>query len=139
MNVLLQSMRSNGVETFFGAATDPQFGRMLAFGLGGIHVEILKDVVFRLHPLTRTDALEMVRGVRARALFQGARGKPPVDEEELVDVLLRLSRMLSDHPEIAELDLNPFLAGYRGDGSCVLDMRVRLEAELGSTEAQAST
>jgi acetate---CoA ligase (ADP-forming) len=129
MNVLLQSMRSDGVETFFGAATDPQFGRMLAFGLGGIHVEILKDVVFRLHPLSRTDALEMVRGVRARALFQGARGKPPVDEEELVDVLLRLSRMLSDHPEIAELDLNPFLAGYRGEGSCVLDMRVRLEAE----------
>jgi acetyl coenzyme A synthetase (ADP forming)-like protein len=129
MNVLLQSMRSDGVETFFGAATDPQFGRMLAFGLGGIHVEILKDVVFRLHPLSRTDALEMVRGVRARALFQGARGKPPVDEEELVDVLLRLSRMLSDHPEIAELDLNPFLAGYRGAGSCVLDMRVRLDAE----------
>lgn len=129
MNVLLQSMRSDGVETFFGAATDPQFGRMLAFGLGGIHVEILKDVVFRLHPLSRTDALEMVQGVRARALFQGARGKPPVNEEELVDVLLRLSRMLSDHPEITELDLNPFLAGYRGEGSCVLDMRVRLEAD----------
>ncbi|MAW61386.1 MAG: acyl-CoA synthetase [Planctomycetes bacterium] len=127
MNVLLQSMRSSGVETFFGAATDPQFGRMLAFGLGGIHVEILKDVVFRLHPLSRTDAIEMVRGVRARALFEGARGKPPVDEEELVEVLLRLSQMLSDHPEIIELDLNPFLAGYRGEGSCVLDMRVRLQ------------
>lgn len=129
MNILLQSMRSSGVETFFGAATDPQFGRMLAFGLGGIHVEILKDVVFRLHPLSRTDALEMVRGVRARALFEGARGKPPVDEEELVEVLLRLSQMLSDHPEIAELDLNPFLAGYRGEGSCVLDMRVRVLAK----------
>jgi acetate---CoA ligase (ADP-forming) len=128
MNVLLQSMRSAGVETFFGAATDPQFGRMLAFGLGGIHVEIMKDVVFRLHPLTRTDALEMVEGVRGKALFEGARGKPPVDKEQLVETLLRLSQMLGDFPQIQELDLNPFLAGYRGQGSCVLDMRVRVKA-----------
>ncbi len=127
MHVLLQSMRGEGVETFFGAATDPQFGRMLAFGLGGIHVEIMKDVVFRLHPLTRFDAEEMVQGVRGRALFEGARGKPPVDTEQLVETLLRLSQMLSDIPEIVELDLNPFLAGYNGKGSCVLDMRVRLQ------------
>lgn len=127
MHVLLQAMRGDGVELFFGAATDPQFGRMLAFGLGGIHVEIFKDVVFRLHPLRRNHAEEMVDGIRARALLEGARGKPPVDREELIDVLLRLSRMLADLPEIAELDLNPFLAGWRGKGSCVLDMRVRLQ------------
>jgi acetate---CoA ligase (ADP-forming) len=133
MNVLLQSMRSGGVETFFGAATDPQFGRMLAFGLGGIHVEIMKDVVFRLHPLTRTDALEMVEGVRAKALFEGARGKPPVDKEQLVETLLRLSQMLGDFPQIQELDLNPYLAGYRGEGSCVLDMRVGVATCSGPT------
>jgi len=127
MKVLLQAMRSDGIETFFGAATDPQFGRMLAFGLGGIHVEVFKDVVFRLHPLDPTDAREMVEGVRAKALFEGARGKPPVDKDELVDTLLRLSRMLTDFPEIAELDLNPFLAGWRGKGSCILDARVRLQ------------
>ncbi len=127
MQLLLQSMRSSGVETFFGAATDPQFGRMLAFGLGGIHVEIFKDVVFRLHPLCRTDAEEMVHGIRAKSMLEGARGKPPVEQEQLVEILLRLSRMLSDFPEIVELDLNPFLAGWKGKGSCVLDARVRLE------------
>lgn len=127
MHVLLQAMRSDGVELFFGAATDPQFGRMIAFGLGGIHVEVFKDVVFRLHPLRRNHAEEMVDGIRAKALLEGARGKPPVDREELIEVLLRLSQMLTDVPEIAELDLNPFLAGWRGEGSCVLDMRVRLQ------------
>ena len=127
MQILLQSMRSDGVETFFGAATDPVFGRMLAFGLGGIHVEILKDVVFRVHPLTPTDAEEMVNGIRSVAMLEGARGKPPVDKAELIELLLRISQMLSDLPEIAELDLNPYLAGYEGQGSCILDMRVRIE------------
>ena len=126
MQILLQSMRSNGVETFFGAATDPVFGRMLAFGLGGIHVEILKDVVFRVHPLTPADAEEMVSGIRSAAMLDGARGKPPVDKQELKEMLLRISQMLTDHPEIEELDLNPYLAGYHGEGSCILDMRVAL-------------
>ncbi len=127
MQVLLQAMRSNGVETFFGVASDPLLGRMLAFGLGGVHVEILKDVVFRLHPLTPLDARDMVEAVRGKALFEGARGKPPVNKEELAEVLLRLSQMLTDNPEIAELDLNPFLAGYRGESSFVLDMRCRIQ------------
>ncbi len=126
MQILLQSMRSEGVETFFGAATDPKFGRMLAFGLGGIHVEIMKDVVFRLHPLTRTDAEDMIEGIRGKALFDGARGKPPVEREQLVDTLLRLSQLLTDFPEIVELDLNPYLAGYHGANSCALDMRIGL-------------
>ena len=128
MKVQLQAMRSEGVEAFFGVATDPAFGRLLAFGLGGIHVEILKDVVFRLHPLTPTDAAEMIEHVRGKALFEGARGKPPVDKQELADVLLRLSQLLTDLPEIVELDLNPFLAGYRGADSCVLDMRAAIRA-----------
>lgn len=130
MQLLLQAMRSDGVETFFGAATDPQFGRLLAFGLGGVHVEVFKDVVFRLHPLTKTDAEEMVSGIRAKAMLEGARGNPPVNQKELVEILLRLSRMLSDFPEIEELDLNPFLAGWRRKGSCVLDARVSLNLEL---------
>lgn len=136
MKVLLQPMRSEGVEVFLGAATDPAFGRLVAFGLGGIHVEIFKDVVFRLHPLDATDAREMLRGIRGRALLLGARGKPPVDEERIVEMLLRLSQMLSELPEIAELDLNPFLAGYTGKESCILDMRVRLEARPGGDEAR---
>jgi len=132
LRMLMQSMRTDGVEVFFGVASDPLFGRMLAFGLGGVHVEVLKDVVFRLHPLTKSSAREMVAAVRGRALFEGARGKPPVDVDELVEVLLRLSQMLSDNPEIVELDFNPFLAAHRsegrGEGSCILDMRVRVGA-----------
>ncbi len=128
MRILLQSMRTKGVETFLGVATDPAFGRMIAFGLGGIHVEVLKDVVFRLHPLTPTDAWEMVDGLRADKLLLGARGKPGVDKAQIVEILLRLSRLLTDFPEIEELDLNPFLAGYEGVESCALDMRASLRA-----------
>lgn len=127
MRVLLQAMRSDGVETFIGVASDPLLGRMLAFGLGGIHVEILKDVVFRMHPLTPSIAEEMIEAVHGKALFEGARGKPPVDKSQLAEALLRVSQLLTDLPEIAELDLNPFLAGYRGEGSCILDMRARIE------------
>ncbi len=127
MRVLLQAMRSNGVETFIGVASDPLLGRMLAFGLGGIHVEILKDVVFRMHPLTPSIAEEMIEAVHGKALFEGARGKPPVDKAQLAEALLRVSQLLTDLPEIVELDLNPFLAGYRGEGSCILDMRARIE------------
>ena len=107
MHVLLQAMRGDGVEVFFGAATDPQFGRMLAFGLGGVHVEVFKDVVFRLHPLRRTHAEEMVDGIRARALLSGVRGKPPVDREQLIEILMRLSQMLTDLPELVELRPEP--------------------------------
>lgn len=125
--VLVQPMRSGGLEVFFGAATDPQFGRMLAFGLGGIHVEVLKDVVFRLHPLSPADAEDMVNGIRAQALLDGARGKPGVDRAQLVEILLRLSRLLGDCPEILELDLNPFLAGWNPADSCSLDSRARID------------
>lgn len=137
LRVLVQPMRTGGVEVFFGAATDPQFGRMLAFGLGGVHVEILKDVVFRLHPLAPADAEEMVRGIRAQALLDGARGRPAVDRAQLVEVLLRLSRMLGDCPEIEELDLNPFLAAWDPAASCVLDARARLALRSAPGRADA--
>jgi len=129
MKVLVQAMRKDGIETFFGAAPDPQFGRLQAFGLGGIHVEVFKDVVFRLHPISRLNAERMVDGIRAKALLDGARGKPPVDREQLIEVSLRLSQMLTDIPEIVELDLNPFLAAWDASESCVLDCRVRLERQ----------
>lgn len=127
VQIIVQAMRRDGVEVFFGAAPDPQFGRLMAFGLGGIHVEVLKDVVFRLHPLTRANAEKMVSGIRGRAILEGVRGKPPVDREQLVEVLLRLSQMLADLPEVVELDINPFLAAWDPAQSCILDGRVRLE------------
>ncbi|NOZ02095.1 MAG: hypothetical protein GXP54_09430 [Deltaproteobacteria bacterium] len=132
MEVMVQAMRKDGVEVFFGAAPDPQYGRLMAFGLGGIHVEVLKDVVFRIHPLTRGNAETMVDGIRARQMLDGTRGKPPVDRAQLADILLRLSQMLTDIPEIAELDVNPFLAAWNPKESCVLDCRVRLEKRDGS-------
>jgi len=127
MQIMVQAMRKDGVEVFFGAAPDPQFGKLLAFGLGGIHVEVLKDVVFRIHPLTKGNAERMVDGIRARDMLTGTRGKPPVHPEQLVEILLRLSQMLADLPEIAELDINPFLAAWDQKESCVLDCRVRLQ------------
>ncbi len=125
--VRVQPMKKGGVEVFFGAATDPRMGRMMAFGIGGIHVEVFKDIVFRLHPLSRTDAEEMVAGIRAQALLDGVRGQPGVVRDQLVEVLLRLNRLLADSPEIAELDLNPFLAAPSRERSFVLDARVRLK------------
>lgn len=134
VRVQVQAMRTEGVEVFFGAAPEPQFGRLMAFGLGGVHVEVLKDVVFRLHPLSRVDAEEMVDGIRGRAILEGVRGRSPVDRGQLVEVLLRLSRMLSDLPEVVEFDLNPFLAAWDPSRSCILDCRVRLEGPpAGST------
>ncbi len=127
VRVVIQAMRRDGVEVFFGAARDPQFGRVMAFGLGGIHVEVLKDVVFRLHPLSRSDAEEMVDGIRGRAILQGIRGKPPVSREQLVEALLRASQLIADLPEVVELDINPFLAAWDPSRSCILDARVRLE------------
>ena len=133
MRVLVQPMLRDGVELFFGAATDPWFGRMLAFGAGGIHIEVFKDIVFRLHPLSPGDARAMVSGIRAQALLDGVRGKPPVDREELVQILLRLDRLLKDVPELEELDLNPFLASWKPGRSCVLDSRARLRASSGGS------
>ena len=101
-------------ELFIGMVRDPQFGPVIAFGLGGIFVEVLKDVTFGITPLERIDALEMIRGIRGHAIIAGARGKRPVDEERLADVLLSVARLASEHPEIIELDINPLAAAVDG-------------------------
>ena len=93
------------------------------------------DLLTNRSRLTPTDAAEMIEHVRGKKLLEGARGKPPVDKQELIDVLLRLSQMLTDVPEIVELDLNPYLAGYRGEGSCILDMRLVLAPHVGERQA----
>jgi len=101
---------------------DPSFGPLLMFGLGGIYVEALKDVVFRVAPIMPLDAHDMVRSIRGVALLDGIRGAPPVDFAALTDVLLRVSQLAIDHPEIAELDVNPLLAF--SDGVKAVDARV---------------
>ncbi len=121
---LLQRMADKGIETFVGATKDPEFGHLIGFGLGGVQVELLKDVVFRVSPLGEADAVQMVDGIRGRALLEGFRGGPVADKRALVDVLLRVGRLVADFPHIVEIDLNPVIA--RADGVLAVDARIRV-------------
>jgi len=112
--LLVQRMVTGGRETIVGMSRDPAFGPLLMFGLGGIYVAALKDVVFRVAPILPLDAHDMVRSIRGVALLDGIRGAAPVDFAALTDVLLRVSQLAIDHPEIAELDVNPLLAFPKG-------------------------
>ena len=124
--VLVQPMIEGGTEVLAGMTLDPLFGPLLAFGLGGIHVEVLGDVCFRVAPLTTDDAAEMVRGVRAHRLFEGYRGHPPADVPALEGLLLRLSCLVEAVPEMVELDLNPIFALAPSEGCRIVDARIRV-------------
>ncbi len=125
--VLVQPMISGGVEVMVGVTEDPLFGPLIAFGLGGIHVEILGDVRFRVTPLTDRDAFEMVREIRGYPLLEGYRGHTAADIAAIQDVLLRISRLVEEVPEISELDLNPIFALPPGKGCLIVDARIRVE------------
>jgi acyl-CoA synthetase (NDP forming) len=127
--VTVQPMAGAGVETIVGMTRDPSFGPLLMFGLGGTQVELLHDVVFRVHPLTDRDAAEMVRGIRGAALLRGYRGAPAGDVAALEEILLRVDRLVADHPAIAELDLNPLLVRPAGSGCVALDARVAVKPD----------
>jgi acetyl coenzyme A synthetase (ADP forming)-like protein len=124
--VLVQQMVPDGVELMVGITTDPLFGPLIAFGLGGVHVEILGDVRFRITPLTDKDARSMIRGIRGYRLLTGYRGHAPADVGAVENILLSLSRMVEEIPEIAELDFNPLVALPPGQGCRVLDARIHV-------------
>ena len=124
--VLVQEMVRGGRETIAGVTRDPSFGPLVMFGLGGIFVEVLRDVVFRVAPITRRDAADMIAGLRGARLLDALRGTPPADRPAIEDVLLRLSRLAGDFPEIAELDVNPLLAFP--DRAVAVDGRVLLRS-----------
>ena len=125
---LVQEMApAGGLEVLVGMNRDPQFGPLVTFGLGGIYVEILKDVTFRLAPFSRQEAEEMIGEIRAHALLDGVRGKPPMDKEAIVDTLMRIGQLVLDFPEIAELDINPLMVYPRGQGVIAIDMRLVLQ------------
>jgi acyl-CoA synthetase (NDP forming) len=126
--ILVQRMIAGGRETIVGISRDPAFGPLLMFGLGGIYVEALKDVVFRVAPIQPLDAQEMVGSIRGVSLLEGIRGAPPVNFAALNDVLLRVSQLAVDHPEIGELDVNPLLAFP--DGVMAVDARVLVSARV---------
>jgi acetate---CoA ligase (ADP-forming) len=122
--VLVQPMQQGGVEVLVGMTQDPLFGPLVAFGLGGIHVEILGDVRFRITPLTDCDAAEMIREIKGYRLLEGYRGHPPADIKAIEEVLLRLSHLVEEVDEITEIDLNPVFALPPGQGCRIVDARI---------------
>ncbi len=124
--VTVQHMINGGIETIVGVTLDPSFGPLIMFGLGGVYAELIKDVAVRLHPLTDSDARELVRSIKMSNLLDGFRGSPPSDTESLEDLLLRLSALVEDIPQIAELDFNPVKVMPRGEGYWIVDARIML-------------
>ncbi len=124
--VSVQRMAAPGIEVIIGMTTDPQFGPVLMFGLGGVLVEVLKDVAFRVVPITPRDARQMVRDIQAFPVLQGYRGQEPADVEALEGLLLKLSKFIEEQPEVAELDLNPVFAYPKG--AVAVDARIVLSA-----------
>jgi acetyl coenzyme A synthetase (ADP forming)-like protein len=124
---LVQKMVPPGLEVLIGMNRDPQFGPLVTFGLGGVYVEALKDVTFRVAPFSRREAEAMVVEIRARSLLDGVRGQPAVDKPALVDALLRIGQLVQDFPEITELDINPFIVYAAGHGGIAIDMRLVLK------------
>ena len=125
VGVSVQEMAPKSTEVIVGAIKDSQFGQTLMFGLGGIFVELLKDVAFRIAPITEADAQEMITEVKAYPILKGYRGSPSVDIKAIADVLLNTSRLVMDYPEIKELDLNPVIAYEKGVKT--VDARIILE------------
>lgn len=126
--ILMEKM-VEGKEVIIGMKKDPQFGPMLMFGQGGIFVEVLKDVTFYLTPVTREEAMEMIRRTRTYKLLTGVRGQPGVDIEAIVDCLVRVSQLVVDFPEIEEIDINPLKVGREGDGASAVDARMIISKE----------
>jgi acetyltransferase len=122
----VEKMGERGREVILGMTRDPQFGPMLMFGLGGIFVEVMKDVTFHLAPITADEAMQMLMGTRSYALLQGARGQAPVDLEAIAGALQRISQLATDYPQISELDINPFIVGPVGMQPYVADARMTL-------------
>ena len=123
--ILVQEMAPSSTEVIVGSTKDPTFGPTIMFGLGGIFVEILRDVAFRLAPITQADAEEMIREIRSYKILEGARGMPRADQEAIAEILLNTSRMLVECPEIKELDMNPVLVYEKG--AKIVDARIILD------------
>jgi succinyl-CoA synthetase beta subunit len=124
--VYLEKMVPRGREVILGMTRDPQFGPMLMFGLGGIFVEVMKDVTFHLAPITSSEAMSMLMGTRSYKLLTGARGEEGVNLGAIGEALQRISQLVTDFPQIDELDINPFIVGKMGEDSFAADARIQL-------------
>jgi len=123
--ILVQEMAPAGTEVIVGSIKDPQFGPAIMFGLGGVFVEVLKDVTFRITPITEDEAAEMISEVKAYPLLKGYRNTPPADLKAITKILVNTSRLVTEHPEIKELDLNPIMVYEKG--AKAVDARIILE------------
>ena len=117
--------RAQAQEVIVGAVTDPSFGKLVAFGLGGVLVEVLKDVTFRLAPASTEDALSMLDGIQAAEVLRGVRGADPIDRDALARVVVAVSNLVADFPEIQEVDLNPIFATK--DGATAVDALISVD------------
>ncbi len=124
--ILVQEMVRDKKETIIGISEDPQFGHVIMFGLGGIYVEVLKDVAFRIVPINRKMATEMISEIKTIRLLEGTRGEGPSDIDSIIDILLRTSQLVTDFPEIIEMDINPLFVKKKGEGSIAGDARIRI-------------
>ncbi|MEM0015401.1 MAG: acetate--CoA ligase family protein, partial [Zestosphaera sp.] len=122
--VLVQEMVPSSLEVIVGATRDPTFGPVLLFGLGGIFVEVLKDVSFRITPLTRYDAETMLTEIKAAKILDGYRGTPPRDKEAIVDIIMKLAKFMEDQESVTDVDLNPVMVFEAGMGAKVADVRI---------------
>ncbi|MCQ1536919.1 acetyl-CoA synthetase [Methanosarcina sp. KYL-1] len=127
--VQLQQMLSGGREVIIGMVRDPTFGPMLMFGLGGIYVEILKDVRFAIAPVNESEARDLITGIKTYPLLAGVRGAEPSDIEALADSIIRISQLVCDFPEIEEFEINPMIVFERGKGALAVDMRLVLKKD----------
>ena len=125
--VIIQEMVKGSREMVCGVATDPQYGHMVMFGLGGVFIEVMKDVTFRMAPLTDVDADEMIRGVKAYKLLEGARGTTPAQMGQLKECLLRISQLVGDFPAITELDINPLIISEKNGEGIAVDGRIKVD------------
>lgn len=124
--ILVQKFIEDKKETIIGTNEDPQFGHVIMFGLGGIYVEALKDVSFRIAPLSRKVAAEMIEEIKAVKLLKGTRGEDPSDMESIIEIILKVSQLVTDFPEIIEMDINPLFVKRQGEGSIAGDARIRI-------------
>lgn len=127
--VYLEKMCKVGREVILGMTRDPQFGPMLMFGLGGIFVEVMKDVTFHIAPITQDEAMQMLKSTKSFSLLKGVRGQASVDMQAIATSLQRISQLVTDFPEIAEMDINPFMVGRVGEDSIAADARITLTGE----------
>ena len=125
--VAVQGMASEGIEVIVGMVRDPQFGPVMMFGLGGIFVELLKDVSFRVLPLAERDARQMIDDIKGQAILDGVRGQAAADKTALCQLILKVGQFIEQHPEIQELDMNPVFA--YAEGAVAVDARIVLHRE----------